>query len=198
MSTSVDQLITAYERGTYTRRQLLSALAAIGIGGASVSAAQQPRPGSSIARINHVNLRVSDLARSVRFYENLFGPGFRQFPTMLPYDLGDGSMVPYLSVQTDKDVATEGRLQYSPRWHGSLTTKPGTWEHIAFEVDDLDMDKTMATLNAAGVEATQSGGYIWTHDPDGALLQIVDAKSGGATITQALEPITPQDVERHD
>ena len=198
MSTSVDQLLTTYERGACTRRQLLSALAAIGIGGAALSAGQQSRPGSSIARINHVNLRVSDLARSVTFYENLFGPGFRQFPTMLPYDLGDGSMVPYLSVQTDKDVATEGRTQYSPRWHGSLTTKPGTWEHIAFEVDDLDMDKTMATLNAAGVEATNSGGYIWTHDPDGALLQIVDAKSGGATVGQGLEPITPRDVARHE
>ena len=198
MSKSVDQLLTTYERGACTRRQLLSALAAIGIGGTSLSAGQQSRPGSSVARINHVNLRVSDLARSVKFYENLFGPGFRQFPTMLPYDLGDGSMVPYLSVQTDKDVATEGRMQYSPRWHGSLTTKPGTWEHIAFEVDDLDMDKIMATLNAAGVEATNSGGYIWTHDPDGALIQIVDAKSGGATVGQGLEPITPRDVARHE
>ena len=198
MSKSVDQLLTKYERGACTRRQLLSALAAIGIGGKSLSAEQQARPGSSVARINHVNLRVSNIERSVKFYENLFGPGFRQFPTMLPYDLGDGSMLPYLRVQTDKDVATEGRTQYSPRWHGSLYTKPGTWEHIAFEVDNLDMDRTMATLNAAGVEATTSGGYIWTHDPDGALIQIVDAKSGGATIGQGLEPITPQDVESHE
>ena len=81
MSKSVDQLLTTYERGACTRRQLLSALAAIGIGGTALSAGQQSRPGSSVARINHVNLRVSDLARSVKFYENLVGPGFRQFPT---------------------------------------------------------------------------------------------------------------------
>ena len=198
MTDSVDQLITTYERGGCTRRQLLSGLAAIGIGGASASAEQRSRPGSSIARINHVNLRVSELQRSVEFYENLFGPGFRQFPTMLPYDLGGGSMVPYMSIQTDKDVATEGRAQYSPRWHGSLTTRPGTWEHIAFEVDDLDLDKTMAKLKAAGVEATNSGGFIWTHDPDGALLQIVDSKSGGATVGQTLEPISPLDVKQHE
>ena len=198
MSDPVDQLITAYESGACTRRQLLSGLAAIGIGGKSLSVEQQPRPGSSIARINHINLRVSDLKRSVEFYEDLFGPGFRQFPTMLPYDLGGGGMVPYMSVQTDKDVAREGRTQYSPRWHGSLTTKPGTWEHIAFEVDGLDLDKTMAKLKAAGVEATSSGGFIWTHDPDGALLQIVDAKSGGAMVGQTLEPIAPLDVERHE
>ena len=139
MSRSVDSLITAYERGFCTRRQLLSALAALGIGGASASAGQQSTPGSSIARINHINLRVSNVARSVEFYESLFGPGFRQFPTMLPYDLGGGSMVPYMSVQNDKDVATEGRTHLAPRWHGSLYTKPGTWEHVALEVDDFDV-----------------------------------------------------------
>ncbi len=198
MFETLDQLITAYERGAFTRRQLLSALAALGLGGTSLAAEQQSRPGSSVARINHINLRVSNVQRSVEFYEKLFGPGFRQFPTMLPYDLAGGSMVPYMSVQNDKDVATEGRKQYSPRWHGSLTTEPGTWEHVAFEVADLDLDKTMATPKAAGVEATNSGGFIWTHDPDGALLQIVDAKSRGAAVTKALEPITPDDVKRHE
>ena len=56
----------------------------------------------------------------------------------------------------------------------------------------------MATLKVAGVEATNSGGFIWTHDPDGALLQIVDAKSRGAAVTKTLEPITPDDVKRHE
>ncbi len=198
MSRSVDSLITAYERGFCTRRQLLSALAALGIGGTSASAGQQSTPGSSIARINHINLRVSNVERSVEFYESLFGPGFRQFPTMLPYDLGGGSMVPYMSVQTDKDVATEGRIHLSPRWHGSLYTKPGTWEHVALEIDNFDVDKTMATLKAAGVEATGSENFIWTHDPDGALLQLTDAKGPGATSANGLEPITPDDVKRHE
>ena len=56
----------------------------------------------------------------------------------------------------------------------------------------------MATLQAAGMEATNSGGIIWTHDPDGALIQIVDANSRGATVAQGLEPITPDDVKRHE
>ena len=94
MFDTLDQLITAYDRGAFTRRQLLSALAVLGLGTTSVSAGQQPSPGSSVARINHINLRVSNVQRSVEFYEQLFGPGFRQFPTMLPYDLGGGTMVP--------------------------------------------------------------------------------------------------------
>ena len=132
------------------------------------------------------------------FYESLFGPGFRQAPTMLPYDLGGGSMVPYMSIQTDKDVATEGRTHLVPRWHGSLYTKPGTWEHIALDVDNFDVDKTMVTLEAAGVEATSSGNFIWTHDPDGALLQLFDAKGRKARTMHDREPITPDDLKRHE
>lgn len=198
MFEAIDKLIHAYESGAFTRRQLVSALAALGLAGKARSAEPKPKPGPSGVRINHINLRVSDLPRSVDFYEKLFGPRFRQFPTMLPYDLGDGSMVPYMSVQNDKDVAKEGRLQYEREWHRSLTTKPGTWEHIAFEVDDLDADRTLSTLKASGSEATLSGGFIWTHDPDGALIQIVDSKSSGAKVGQKLEPITPPDVKRHE
>jgi hypothetical protein len=107
-------------------------------------------------------------------------------------------MVPYMSVQNDKDVATEGRLQYEREWHRSLTTKPGTWEHIAFEVDGLDVEGTVAALKAAKSDASVSGGFIWTHDPDGALIQIVDAKSPGAKVGEKLEPLTPADVKRHE
>ena len=189
MFEAIEQLVSGYEKGAVSRRQLLSGLATLAVGGgASLSAAPQGAPAGAGVRINHVNLRVSDMTRSIDFYEKLFGPGFREFPTMSPYDLGGGTMVPYMSLQVDKDVATEGRKQYSPRWHASLTTKPGTWEHIAFEVDNLDVDKTMATLKAAGVEATKSGEYIWTHDPDGALIQLVDAKAGAAKLGQKLKP----------
>jgi catechol 2,3-dioxygenase-like lactoylglutathione lyase family enzyme len=199
MSEAIESLITAYEKGALNRRQLVTALAALGLVRAGRAGAGEPRarPGSSVARINHINLRVSDIQRSVDFYTRLFGPGFRQFATMLPFDLGGGSMVPYMSVQTDKDVATEGRKQYVPRWHASLDTKHGTWEHIAFEVDELDVDGTLARLKEAGVEASLSGGFIWTHDPDGALIQIVDAKSAGAKVGQTLEPIAPGDVGKH-
>ena len=67
MFETLDQLITAYDRGAFSRRQLLSALAVLGLGSTSVSAGRQRRPGSSIARINH--LRVSNVQRSVEFYE---------------------------------------------------------------------------------------------------------------------------------
>jgi len=198
MLDSIDRLIQTYEEGAISRRQLVAGLAALALARPSHAVAPEPPPGTSTARINHINLRVSDPKRSVDFYRSLFGPGFRQFPTMLPFDLGGGSMIPYMSIQTDKDVSTEGRLQYEPRWHTSLTTKPGTWEHICFEVDGLDTERTLAALRAAGCDATLSNGFVWTHDPDGALIQIVDAQSPGAKVGKPLSPMAPGDVKKHE
>jgi hypothetical protein len=106
---------------------------------------------------------------------------------MTPYDLRGGSMVPYMSLQNDKNVATEEKTIFATMAR-SLTTKPGVWEHVAFEVDNLDPDKTMAT-QSCGCRSNRIGDFIWTHDPDGALMQIVDAKSGGATTGQKLKPL---------
>lgn len=180
MFQALDQLITAYERGAFTRRQLLSALAALGVSGTSAAAAQQPASGGTV-RINHVNLRVTDLQRSIGFYEKLLGHSVRHAPTYTAVDLGAGSFRPYLSLQTAANVATEGRSRFPPRWQGSQTTKPGTWEHIAIEVDNFDYDKTVATLKAAGMEVTADKDLIWTHDPEGALLQIFDSQAGVAS-----------------
>lgn len=179
MFQAIDQLITAYEKGTFTRRQLLSGLAALGLGGTSLSAAQQRAPGGSV-RINHVNLRVSNLQRSADFYEKIFNTGVRHAATYTAVDVGAGSFVPYLSLQSDANVATEGRSRFPSRWQTSLTTKPGIFEHVAIEVDNFDYDKTLAALKGAGVETTADKELIWTHDPEGALLQIFDSKSAVA------------------
>jgi catechol 2,3-dioxygenase-like lactoylglutathione lyase family enzyme len=189
MFQAIERLLTTYERGGFTRRELLVGLAALTASGTSVRANAQTASNASGVRINHINLRVSNMQRSVDFFGKLFGPGFRQHPTMTPYDLSGGTMDPYMSLQNDQGVATEGRLQYEPRWHSSLTTKPGTWEHIAFEVDNLDFDKTMATLKAFGCDATKQGDFIWTHEPDGALIQIVPANSQSATSGRRLTPL---------
>ncbi len=84
MFEAIERLLTGYERGALSRRQLLSGLATLAVGGAtSAAAAQQTRgTGGTAVRINHINLRVSNMQRSMAFYENLFGPGFREFPTM--------------------------------------------------------------------------------------------------------------------
>ena len=75
----MDQLLTAYEKGKLTRRQLLSALV---LAGTSMSAAAQqtasPLQGRA-SMFHHVNIFVSNLPRSAAFYQKLGLP-----PTLRP------------------------------------------------------------------------------------------------------------------
>jgi hypothetical protein len=72
MIDNFDTLVASYERGTLTRRQLLLALAAI----AAPAAAGAQAPGGAVMKarmLHHVNLQVSDVARSEAFYRKLLG-----------------------------------------------------------------------------------------------------------------------------
>jgi catechol-2,3-dioxygenase len=80
MHDEVEHLVSLYDRGGITRRQLLQGLVAVGIRArAAPSALVQPQgPGNQLpvfqARsINHVTLYVSDVARSKAFYKSLTG-----------------------------------------------------------------------------------------------------------------------------
>jgi catechol 2,3-dioxygenase-like lactoylglutathione lyase family enzyme len=70
MSQAVESLLTHYEQGHLSRRDLVVSLAAL-------AAAPLPSLAQSTAlraqSLNHVSLVVSDLERSVAFYQRLFG-----------------------------------------------------------------------------------------------------------------------------
>src|SRR6266446_1343606 len=72
MIDNFDTLVASYERGALTRRQLLLALAAI----AAPAAVGAQAPGGAVMKarmLHHVNLQVSDVARSEAFYRKLLG-----------------------------------------------------------------------------------------------------------------------------
>ena len=69
----IDHLVRSYERGGLTRRQLLQALAVVAAPAAA--RAQAPEPVASGRNLHHINLQVSDLARSEAFYRQLFDLG---------------------------------------------------------------------------------------------------------------------------
>jgi catechol 2,3-dioxygenase-like lactoylglutathione lyase family enzyme len=70
----IDKLISDFERGSLSRRELALSLAAL------VSSAQGA-PGESGMRavsLNHVTVRVPDVQRTSRFYQELFGMPLKQ------------------------------------------------------------------------------------------------------------------------
>src|SRR5947199_2355554 len=69
MERLINSLLGQYEKGALSRRELVGALAALGVTGWSAAAAQA---GLQAASINHVSIPVSILKRTVDFNSLLF------------------------------------------------------------------------------------------------------------------------------
>jgi catechol 2,3-dioxygenase-like lactoylglutathione lyase family enzyme len=153
MVDNIDALVTSYDNGTLTRRQLLQALAMIA---APVGTGAQPTQGGVMkARsLHHVNVQVSDVPRSEAFYRTLFRlpPSRRvQGPDNHGLDLQGGGLI---------------ILQKSDR--------PGRIDHVCVGVDDFDAERLRTAAKAAGLGGVQGSAAdnFFVTDPDGLRVQV--------------------------
>ena len=193
MSDRIDQIFDAYEQGTLSRRDVLAAIASFVAGGALGCASDAPAQtadseapafeipppvlrakGEGRAHLNHVNLRVADVARSHAFYQRFFGLGLVETPTYNALDCGGGT---FMSLQTQADIALESfrTVPEAREWARTPNEPAGILEHFCLEVDDFDLEETKDELLAAGHEAVVVYDNLLTADPDGILVQIVDS-----------------------
>jgi catechol 2,3-dioxygenase-like lactoylglutathione lyase family enzyme len=70
MESIISNLLARFEKGSLSRRELVSGLAMLAAG--STAAAQEDLDFGS-ANIDHVSIQVADLQRSVDFYQKMFG-----------------------------------------------------------------------------------------------------------------------------
>ena len=152
MITKMDALLRSYEQGSLSRRQLLCALAVMA---APVStAAQSSRNLMKGRNLHHINVRVSDIARSEAFYRTLlgFGPSRRvQGPDNHGFDLPGGGLI---ILQKSDDA---GRI-----------------DHFCVGVDAFDADRMRTAVKSAGIGAVQGDARdnFSVSDPDGVRVQI--------------------------
>src|SRR5271163_4221232 len=71
MREGLDHLLTRYENGGISRRELLGTLAAL-LAVAPAAKAAEPAIGT-VKQVNHVTIFVQDVQKSVDFYQGLFG-----------------------------------------------------------------------------------------------------------------------------
>jgi catechol-2,3-dioxygenase len=71
METIISKLLSSYEKGSLSRRDLVSGLAMLVAGGPA--AAAQDEIEFTDANIDHVSIKVADLQRSIEFYQKMFG-----------------------------------------------------------------------------------------------------------------------------
>jgi catechol 2,3-dioxygenase-like lactoylglutathione lyase family enzyme len=71
METIISKLLSSYEKGSLSRRELVSGLALLAASGPAVAA--QDELDFKNANIDHVSIHVADLQRSIDFYQKMFG-----------------------------------------------------------------------------------------------------------------------------
>jgi catechol 2,3-dioxygenase-like lactoylglutathione lyase family enzyme len=151
MADNLATLISAYDNGTLTRRQLLQALAML----TTPTASQTAAGGAAKGRLlHHVNVQVSDVARSERFYRTLFSlPASRvvQGPDNHGLDLPGGGLI---------------ILQRSDT--------PGRIDHFCVGVENWDADRLRTAAKSVGIERVQgtAADNFFATDPDGLRVQL--------------------------
>jgi catechol 2,3-dioxygenase-like lactoylglutathione lyase family enzyme len=157
MESIISDLVTRFEKGSLSRRDLVSGLALIAASGTAATA--QENVDFKSADIDHVSIHVSDLQRSVDFYQKSFGFSVKsQEPSRGIIRLG-----------------TPSKMLVSLN-HGAPA---GIVDHFAIGVPRISNEAAQRYLKDRGLTPLQ-GDYAGVHvkDPDGINVQISRSGDG--------------------
>lgn len=162
----LDALLTRYERGEMSRRDLLAALGAL-IAASPARAAAAEAPIGPVKQLNHVSIFVPDVKKSAEWYQRVFG-----MPVLTPQDPG---------VNLN---AGAGFLGIYPLPNAQSGQK-GSINHLCLAVANFDADTVLKTLTDSGIPARirQRGDTkeLYLTDPDGISVQLQDTSYIGGT-----------------
>ena len=158
MDTEITSMVRAFEEGRLTRRQLvthLGAFMALAAAGARPSAAADARSTFEGTEINHIALRVPDVARSRDFY------------------------VKHLGLKVSRDATPAncflecGERNFVALFRGN---EPGM-DHYCYSVEDYNVTRAEEKLKAEGFtpRVVRRDGRIYFSDPDGLTVQLASA-----------------------
>ena len=152
MQPVIDEMVTRYETGRLSRRELIQGLALLAAAGPAVAAELAP-PLPAVG-IDHICVRVKDLARATQFYGSLFG--------VTP--LGEDKEHRIVRLGVGKHVMVSLR-QDEPY---------GTIDHFCIKVDGFDKQAATRVLAERGVTTHEDWEYgFYIRDPDNAVVQML-------------------------
>jgi catechol 2,3-dioxygenase-like lactoylglutathione lyase family enzyme len=161
MHEAVDSLLGRYEAGRMSRRELVAVLGALA---AAPSAVRAQTPALAPATLNHASLIVSDLDRSVAFYQRTFG-------------------LPVKSTQQGGVNLAVGDA-FLGIYQGGQNAMPHI-NHFCFGIRGFDAARTVAALEEQGLraESRERDGVtqVYTADPDNLRIQLQDVSFCGGT-----------------
>ena len=148
MQLVIETMLTDFERGHVTRRQLALSLAAL----ASGAHAAPTETELKAATINHVTIRVPDLQRTSQFYQEFFGMPLQQQSATV-HILGVGNSF-FGIEQGDSQTATVDHYDFGI---------------AGFNADEARAKLKKRNLKFAGGNSQESFKF---HDPDGFQIQL--------------------------
>jgi len=155
MEAIISNLLSRFEKGALSRRGLIQGLTVLAAAGGT-SQAQTQQAGIKAAKIDHMSIQVSDLPRSIAFYQKMFG----------------------LTVVSEDKPNEIVRLGMGTKALVSLHHKSPTAlvDHFAIGVENFNKDAVTRELKARGVtpEDNLDAGFHIV-DPEGISVQIVGA-----------------------
>ena len=155
MEVMISNLVKQFEKGAVSRRELVQTLAALAVAGSAGAApAPQETPFKS-TRIDHISIQVTDMPRSIAFYQKIFG-------------------LSILNEDKANEIVRMGMA--GQRTIVSLHRKPpfGIVDHYAIAIDGFDREGVTRALKQQGLTAEENLDYgFYVRDPEGIPVQIV-------------------------
>lgn len=154
MEAIISNLVKSFERGSLTRRELIQGLAMLTAASGTAAAGLQ-EAGLKGTKIDHVSIQVTNLQRSINFYQKLFG---------------------FSIVSEDKgnEIVRLGINKTLVSLHHKNPT--GIVDHFAIGVEHFDKESVTRDLKLRGItpeENIDAGFHV--KDPEGMNVQIVQA-----------------------
>ena len=154
MKAEVSQAFAAFERGQLNRRELGMRLMALGAAAAGIApAAVRAEDGQAdstfeATSLDHIALNVSDIDRSVAFYQQHLGMTVRSH----------GESSAFLNCGED--------------WIALFRRGDPGLDHYCYAIRDYNPDEAVERLEAAGLNPRRTANRVYFGDPDGITVQI--------------------------
>ena len=153
MRAIIEDLVERFDDGTLSRRQLVQGLTVLAAAGSAGTANAQVTTPFVANGIDHISIQVTDLERSIAFYQSIFG-------------------LSILNQDVDNEIVRMGRDRIIVSLHHKEPT--GIVDHFAIAISDFDRDAVTKALADQGLEAQQNLDYgFYVRDPEGMPVQIV-------------------------
>ena len=159
MKILVEKMLSDFERGALSRRQLIATVAGLAAA-AAVTPAQAAVPSLKAITLNHVTVRVPNLQRTSKFYQQFFGMKLaQQSDTIHILSVGDQ----FFGIEQKPDVAA--------------------LDHFDFGLEGWNAAAMRDKVKAAGLKLTTGARgddeSFKFNDPDGFVIQVNAPKYTG-------------------